>query len=192
MKKVLICTLILMSVLIADFANDEYFYNAMQVFISSNDKEFEIRKAISILSKDLRINPNKKESLIFRAQLYSSIGEFHKAYSDINELVKIKPKSSMYQYVKCTFEESFNISKENCIECYEKVLYLLEAELGGKKDVDIGYIFVLLLAEKPRGRELADNYIATLTNSTIDQFNKDLLLNFDRNKFLPQKRQSDW
>lgn len=186
MRTSIIFITIILGSCISSFANNEDFLKAHEIFSATNNDKKEIMKAISVLSENLRNNPKNVSSLTFRMQLYSSIGELRKSYEDIKSLIKIKPDSSMYMYLKCTFEESFNMPKEDCIKCYEKVINLISAELGDKKENDIGYIIVLLLAEKQLGRELAENYIVTLTNSTIDKFNKDLLLNFDRKKFLPQ------
>lgn len=187
MRTNVVCILIVLISCTVSFANNEAFFRAHKIVSSASNNESEIMKAISILSEGLQKYPENISSLTFRAQLYSSIGQFQKAYEDIQNLIKIKPKSSMYMFQKCIFEEAFNLPKENCIECYEKVIDLISAELGEKKEFDIGYICVLLLAEKQHGRELAKKYIKTLTNSTVDNFNKDLLLNFDRKKFLPHK-----
>ena len=188
MKTTIIFIIIILSSCISSFANNEAFLRAHEIVSSTNNDKKEIMKAILLLSEDLRDNPKNVSSLTFRMQLYSSIGELRKSYEDIKSLIKINPDSSMYMYLKCTFEEAFNIPIQDCIKCYEKVINLISAELGDKKESDIGYIIVLLLAEKQLGRELAEDYIITLTNSTIDKFNKDLLLNFDRKKFLPQQK----
>lgn len=185
MKKSLLI-IIFMLLLAPSYASDEIFIKAHNTFISIGDKKENTTKAIEILSKGLLEDPLEIDLLIFRAQLNTSLGEFNKAYQDVKLVTRLRPKASSYKFWECTFVEKFNGTTNSTIDCYKKTSELVAAELGDKKDIDFGYIYTLLLAENPQGKVLAEKLLKTLTNSTTDEFYRELLENFDRKNSLPK------
>ena len=178
--------IIFLLLLAPTYASDEIFIKAHNAFISIGDKKENTIKAIEILSKGLLEDPLEIDLLIFRAQLNTSLGEFNKAYQDVKLVTRLRPKASSYKFWECTFVEKFNGTTNSTIDCYKKTSELVAAELGDKKDSDFGYIYTLLLAENPQGKVLAENLLKTLTNSTTDEFYRELLENFDRKNSLPK------
>ena len=178
--------IIFLLLLTPTYASDEIFIKAHNAFISIGNKKENTIKAIEILSQGLLKNPLKIDLLIFRAQLNTSLGEFNKAYQDVKLVTRLRPKASSYKFWECTFVEKFNGTTNSTIDCYKKTSELVAAELGDKKDSDFGYIYTLLLAENPQGKVLAENLLKTLTNSTTDEFYRELLENFDRKNSLPK------
>ncbi len=173
------------------YASNEVFIKAHNALISIEDEEKNTKKAIEILSAGLLDDPFSITLLTFRAQLNTTLGEFDKAYQDIKIITRLKPKASSYKFWECTFIEKFNGATNSTIECYKKTAELVAAELGDKKETDLGYIYVLLMAENPQGQILADRFLETLTNSTEDQFYRELLENFDRRNSLPKTGENE-
>ena len=185
MKTSLLIILFLL-LMVPSYASDEIFIKAHSAFISIGDKEENTIKAIEILSEGLLKDPLEINLLRFRAQLYTSLGEFNKAYQDVKLITHLRPEASIYKFWECTFMDKFNGPTNSTIDCYKITAKLIATELGDKKETDFGYIYTLLLAENPQGQFLADSFLKTLTNSTIDQFYRELLENFDRNNSLPK------
>lgn len=184
--KIVIFTILFIHALSPVYADSKLFIRAHNVFISTGSKEENTIKAIKILSEGLLEDPLEINLLRFRAQLNTSLGEFNKAYQDVKLITRLRPEASIYKFWECTFMEKFNGPTIATIDCYKITSELAAAELGDKKETDFGYIYTLLLAENPQGQVLADSFLKTLTNSTIDQFYRELLDNFDRNNSLPK------
>ena len=184
--KLLLFTILFIHVASPVYANSKIFIKAHDVFISTGSKEENTIKSIEILSKGLLEYTLEINLLRFRAQLNTSLEEFNKAYQDVIIIKRLRPEASIYKFWECTFMEKFNGPTNSTIDCYKITAELVAAELGDKKETDFGYIYTLLLAENPQGQVLADNFLKTLTNSTIDQFYREFLENFDRNNSLPR------
>ena len=166
-------------------ADNESFIKIHDLLISSENDPDKIQKVLYVLSEEIAKQPDSRDLLRLRVKIYTSIGDINAAYSDVTKLVSLKPNVSSYNYWKCIYEESLGFPQDSCIQCYEKVLKLIAEELGDNKEKDLGYIIVLLMAQNPEGKQLADNFVTTLSNSTFDLYTKNELQNFDRNKFLP-------
>lgn len=166
-------------------ADLESFYKINKLLISTDNDPDKISDVISVLSEEIERQPDNRDLIRLRVKIYTSVGNLEEAYKDVIYLASLKPNVSMYQYWRCTFEEVFKNATRSCFQCYEKASELVAKELGDKKENDFGYICILLLAENPQGKILADKFLQKLTNSTMDQHLRETLENFDRKKFLP-------
>lgn len=185
MKNIIILIISILITISSALADQESFYKIYKLLISADNDPDKISNVISVLSREIERQPDNRDLLRLRVKIYTSIGHLDEAYKDVLYLVSIKPNVSMYQYWKCTFEEALGNSTSSCIQCYKKASELVAIELGDDKENDFGYICVLLLAENPQGKKLAEKYLRKLTNSTTDQRLRETLENFDRKRFLP-------
>lgn len=184
MKKNLIYFILTTFLVSPVWADRESFVKAHEI-LKSSDSSNKYQEAISVISDGLRKNPDSIELLQLRFNIYTSIRDLKNSYNDIVKLVQLRPDSSSYNFWMCVTQEALGYPKKSYIKCYEKVISLSAEELGKKKESDYGYICTLLLSENPQGKVLAEKFLQTLTNSTVDQYLRNTLENFDRKNFLP-------
>lgn len=185
MKNIIILIIFIFITISSAQADQESFYKIYKLLISADNDPDKISDVISVLSDEIERQPDNRDLLRLRVKIYTSTGHLDEAYKDVLYLISLKPNVSMYQYWKCTFEEALGNSISSCIQCYERASDLVAIELGDNKENDFGYICVLLLAENPQGKKLAEKFLRKLTNSTMDRHLRETLENFDRKKFLP-------
>jgi len=185
MKNIIILIISIFITISSAQADQESFYKIYKLLISADNDPDKISDVISVLSEEIERQPDNRDLLRLRVKIYTSTGNLDEAYKDVLYLISLKPNVSMYQYWKCTFEEALGNSISSCIQCYERASNLVAIELGDNKENDFGYICVLLLAENPQGKKLAEKFLRKLTNSTMDRHLRETLENFDRKKFLP-------
>lgn len=185
MKNIIILIIFIFITISSAQADQESFYKIYKLLISADKDPDKISDVISVLSEEIERQPDNRDLLRLRVKIYTSTGHLDEAYKDVLYLISLKPNVSMYQYWKCTFEEALGNSLNSCIQCYERASDLVAIELGDNKENDFGYICVLLLAENPQGKRLAEKFLRKLTNSTMDRHLRETLENFDRKKFLP-------
>lgn len=157
------------------------------MYLPHDINEETVNKAILILTNYLKEEPNNIILLRYRAEAYNRNNKLEKSREDVKKIVSLRPDSITYLYWKCTLDEIIGDPKSEYMQCYNKVVDLSAKELGSKKNTTFGYIWALLMAERPEAKTLVENFIKTLSNSEMDILMKDLLLNFKRDKVLYEK-----
>lgn len=145
-----------------------------------------LHEAIALLNTTLAEEPENRFLLNLRSQVYGTMGDLQSSREDVRTLVALRPDLSVYLFAKCLLDEALGEPKAACMQCYNKVNELAAAELGEKKEQDIGYIIGLLMAENPLGTELAEKYIKMPTDAPMNTELRAMLRNFKREDLVPK------
>lgn len=154
------------------------------LMIESAQGQSRLEEAIEILSTAIEDGYNKNKLLKLRAQVYEMQGNLQKSRDDIATILESKPNSVEYLLWKCLLDEALGVDKALCLKCYDQVIQRKKALLGDKKNHDIEYILLLLLAENPDGPRMAKEFIEILNGSEADKIYRDILSNFNREEFI--------
>lgn len=138
---------------------------------------------IRMLNREISSRPDDERLRNLRIAAYASLTDPYSAKADVDFLAALHPTSAPFQLQKCLYAEATGAPREENRRCYLRVAELCRQQ--GKADAHSHeYMLALQLAEAPEADEAMRQFLATLSDSPMNQALKEILADFSREQMI--------
>lgn len=138
---------------------------------------------IKQLDREISSRPDDERLRNLRIAAYGSLADPYSARPDVYALAALHPDSPPFQLQKCLYAEATGATQEENRLCYLHVAQLCRRSATADAYPQ-EYLLSLLLADSPEAAEAKRAFLATLTDSPMDQALKETLASFSRERFV--------
>lgn len=138
---------------------------------------------IKMLNREISARPDDERLRNMRIAAYGRLADPYSARADVDLLAALHPDSPEFQLQQCLYAEATGSPREENRRCYLRVAELCR-QLGKADAHSHEYLLALLLAEAPEAEETMRQFLATLSDSPMDQALKENLEGFSREQFI--------
>lgn len=138
---------------------------------------------IRMIDREISARPDDERLRNLRIAGYGALNDPYPPKEDVDFLAALHPDSPGFQLQKCLYAEATGSPREENRRCYLSAAELCRQQ--GKADAHSHeYMLALQPAEAPEAEEAMRQFLASLSDSPMDQALKENLAGFSREQFI--------